>query len=297
MEPMPRSDSWDPPPWLAALPTLPAWADARPAGPWNLAGLLRGWDEWPEGMAFLDSDSPNHAWKALQDRLYDTPAGGRLTNPGQALRVLDAACGVGRFALPLADAGHSVYAVDACEPSLRALERRRGDRAVSIRWDDITTAALPGGFDLALAIELLCYLDDPDAVLGKLHDALVPGGHLVASVEAWPGALLADPSGLDPAAVASVADTRILAVPGERWVRLETAAEVADRLRRAGFVDVEVHGTHYLPDGVFAHAVDLERLGEPAHDNAVVATEARLRDHPELGPLARAWLAVGRKSG
>jgi S-adenosylmethionine-dependent methyltransferase len=290
-------DAWDAPTWLQQLPTLPGWADERPAGPWNLRGLLRGWDEWPEGMDFLDPESDNHAWKALEDRLYDEPLGGLLTAPGRDLAVLDAACGVGRFALPLAAAGHRVLALDACEPSLRALERRRGDLPITLRWDDVTTAELPGGFDLVLAMELLCYLHEPDATALRLVDALAPGGRLICSVEAWPGALLTDSSGLDASSLTSTIDARVLSIPGERWVRYDTAAELVARLQRAGLTDVAVHGTHYLPDGVFGHAVDLDRIGTAAHDDAVVAAEARLRSHPAIGPLARAWVATGTKSG
>ncbi len=267
---------------------------------WNLAGLHKGWAEYPEWMDFLDPESPGRAFKALQTRLYGD-AIGDLLEADRPLRVLDAACGIGRWAVPLARAGHHVVAIDACAPSLDAARRHVaaagvGDR-VELREGDVDVADLGGGYDLVLAMELLCYLDDAAATAKRLAATLAPGGHLIASVEAWPGGLLADPSGLSPEQVENAVRRRIIEVPGDRWVRLLAAGELAAILLGAGLDVVRSRGLFRVLDGPLMGCVDPDRLPDADYADALLDLERRLGDDPDLAPLPRAHLAVGRKEG
>ncbi len=263
-------------------------------------------------MDFLEPSSPNYHYKALQTRLYS-----ELLEPfwnsqeRSQLRVLDAACGIGRFLVPLAEAGHHVVGVDACEPSLRAAERhlcrameagRLAAGAVpELHWDDVNElscldAAEP--FDLVLGIELLCYLEDPVRIARQLSERLRPGGHLIVSVEAWPGALLSDQDAIvEPADLRSAMAEGILAVEGDRWVRAVDAAELESILQNAGLEVLWTEGRHYLPDGPLSGCLDLERLAEPGYVDEIVELEQLLAEDKSLASLPRAWIAAAQKSG
>lgn len=283
--------------------SAPAWLADLEGGPdevlWNLRGLLRGWDEYPEWMDFEAPDSPNYQFKALQTQLYREQIGDLLRSD-RPLRVLDAACGIGRWAVPLAAAGHDVVAVDACLPSLAAAERYAARQGVGDRLRlvhaDVDSYDFGDGFDLVLALELLCYLPDASATARRLSRALTSGGHLVASVEAWPGGLLADPSGLSLGAVATALETHILSVPDDRWVRLLAGDELAAILRQAGLDVVRSTGLLRVLDGPLMSAVDVTQLQSPAYRDALLGLEASLGAEPGLANLTRAVLAVGRLS-
>jgi 2-polyprenyl-3-methyl-5-hydroxy-6-metoxy-1,4-benzoquinol methylase len=267
---------------------------------WNLAGLRKGWEEYPEWMDFLAEDSPGRAFKALQTQLYRDVIGD-LLDAAEPLRVLDAACGIGRWAVPLAQAGHTVVAIDACEPSLAAARRHVAaagvGNLVTLIDGDVNTTDLGDGYDVVLAMELLCYLPDPNATAARLAATLVPGGHLVASVEAWPGALLADHTGLALEDVAAIVGTRTIAVPNDRYVRLLAADELAAILRQAGLDVVRSEGLFRVLDGPLMGCVDPDRLPDPAYREALLELERTLGNDPDLAPLPRAHLAVGRRQG
>jgi 2-polyprenyl-3-methyl-5-hydroxy-6-metoxy-1,4-benzoquinol methylase len=227
------------------------------------------------------------------------------------LRCLDAACGIGRFLLPLAKSGHEVVGVDACEPSLRAA-RRHIDHAVEagqiaehsqpqLHWDDVEELNCLSGqkpFDIVLALELLCYLHDPRSVAERLAQRLKPGGHLIVSVEAWPGALLCDPEALrEPAQLQRALEEGVLAVQGDRWLRAVDAAELASILRHSGLEVLWIEGTHYLPDGPLAACLDLERLTDPSYVDSIVALEQFCSNDRRMNMLPRALLAVATKLG
>jgi SAM-dependent methyltransferase len=287
-----RSMIDDAPPWLRALHDGGTSGDDPVS--WNLAGLLRGWREWPESMDFLDPGSPNAAWKRLETALYADLWGDLLDGP--PMDILDAACGSGRMLVPLAAAGHRVVGVDACRPSLEAAERHLEKQALSatLHWGDVR-AHEGGPFDRILALELLSYLPDAPEAAQHLASLLRPGGRLIVTVEAWPGALLADPTGLTPHTLAEALQTRVLSEPGERWVRPSDLADLGAILRVAGFGVLLTAGTHYLPDGPLGGVVDLERLDEEGYTAAVIAAERSAREDPAVSALPRAWLAIATK--
>lgn len=295
---------------MTTLPILcraPTWLDdpigaADDAAPapvlWNLRGMAQGWTDFPLSMDFLDPRSPNHGWKCLQTFLYSRVAHGALT-PRPSLRVLDAACGIGRFAVPFARAGAQVTAIDACLPSLQAAARHGadlGDRLQLIHADlhDLDVVLGEGTFDLVVVMELLCYLPDPLPVTRALARHLRPGGTLVMSVEAWPGALLSDPSGLGEVDLTEVLSSRTLSVPGDRWVRASDRQEAGAILKTAGLELVSIVGTHYLPDGPLSALLDPDRAGQPREQARVGELEDTLRADPNFSALPRAWLAVAR---
>ena len=98
--------------------------------------------------------------------------------PGAA--VLDAGCGSGRDAKVFKDLGFNVTAMKAA-PSLAALAQAHIGSPVEVKtFDQITWR---DRFDGVWACASLLHVpaEDLPVVLGKLHDALVPGGILWAS--------------------------------------------------------------------------------------------------------------------
>ena len=300
-----------PPQWIRDLPTLPSWVAERPAAPWNLCGMLKAWRDYPLAMDFLDPSSSNFHYKALQTRLYREQIADLLDSTDEPLRCLDAACGIGRFLLPLAESGHEVVGVDACQPSLHAAERHI-DQAIQdgrvaahnrplLHWDDVEELSCLSGqgpFDLILALELLCYLHDPRSVATLLAQRLKPGGHLIVSVEAWPGALLCDPEAIsEPAQLQRALEEGVLAVQGDRWLQAVDAAELESILHASGLEVLWIKGTHYLPDGPLAACLDLEQLSDPSYVDSIVALERYCSNDRRMNMLPRALLAVATKPG
>jgi len=151
--------------------------------------------------------------------------------------VLDAGCGSGRltaFLLERLPRGR-VLAVDASENMLREaaarLAPRFGDR-VSFLRADLQTLALPVPVDALFSTATFHWIPDHPRLFRGLFAALVPGGRLVAQCGGGPNL-----AGL----LARVAD--LMAAPafagwGGPW-EFASAETTADRLRAAGFADVE----------------------------------------------------------
>lgn len=285
------------PDWLVALHEGEAEAP-HSALQTNLVGMLEGWREWPLGMDFLNPASSNHAWKGLMSRLYED-AIERILGRFPGGRVLDLACGIGRFAAPLAARGATVHGIDATRPSLRAAAAHLAGTDARLLWADVGELSalvdhLEPPYDAALAIELLCYLPDPAAVLRALHPLLTPGAPVVVSVEAWPGSLITDPSGLSTGDTDAL-DSHTLHEPGARWVHAYERDELASLLSASGFEVLAIEGSHYVLDGPLGALADPSRLDGGDYDAALLALEDRLREHPSLCALPRAWLAVARR--
>lgn len=288
------------PVWLEHL------RDGPPAALANLRGMKRSWDEYPSAMDFLRPDSPNHLWKAFQTDLYRTAIGQVASqSPGTALRILDAGCGIGRLLVPMAVDGHHLLGIDASLRSLQAAQQHLAPlleadpelgKRVRLVWDDMATAEISEGpFDLVLALELLCYLDSPQETAAKLAEVLRPGGVLVASIEAWPGALLADPAGLGPSGLDRALSRHILSVQDDRWVHALQADEFEAILRAVGLEPRWIRGMHYLLDGPFGALVDPTQMGRAGYCKELTRLEDSLATGQSTAKLPRAWLAVADK--
>ena len=105
-------------------------------------------------------------------------------------RVLDAACGAGRMALPLGQAGHSVHGFDVDDSMLARMQAHLDTGrypTVALEKRDGMASAWPGGCDVVLlGANLLCNLITGGAdytaaqrlFLRRAHEALRPDGHL-----------------------------------------------------------------------------------------------------------------------
>lgn len=131
---------------------------------------------------------PSFTW-LLENPIMDELAGGQtiLERAGirKGMRVLDAGCGPGRLAIPVAEFvapnGH-VVALDLQPEMLARVRRRVADRGLR----NVTTvcAGLGQGrlgkaeFDRALLVTVLGEIPDRSAALQEIYEALKPGGVL-----------------------------------------------------------------------------------------------------------------------
>lgn len=114
-------------------------------------------------------------WPALRALLPDV----------RGLRVLDLGCGFGWFCRWARQQGAGrVLGIDVSEKMLARARADTDDPAIVYTRTDLEHLDLPpGSFDLAYSSLALHYIERLEALLGQVHRALVPGGHLVFSVE------------------------------------------------------------------------------------------------------------------
>jgi SAM-dependent methyltransferase len=109
-------------------------------------------------------------------RSYETP------------RVVDVGGGSGRIGEPLLDQGASRYVDVDLSDSMLDLARNRlsrfGDRVTLVQGDFLETA-IPGSFDVALALGYFDYIANAPAHVQRISELLAPGGSVVASFPRW----------------------------------------------------------------------------------------------------------------
>jgi SAM-dependent methyltransferase len=232
-------------------------------------------------MDFLAPSSPVHARKELERAIYlrdwaaFVPAG---------TRVLDVGGGIGRFAVWCLDRGCSVVLIEADPESLARAVAHTGGR-IEAHWTTAERMPDVDGFDVAIACELLCYVESPEPVVAGIRDRLRPGGVLLASVEARNGWVASS----DAAAGSLEAwmGDGIVHVPGDRFVRTFDRASFESLME--GFDTVLLRATHYVSSGPFENAAGLLPVEE------ALRWEDRLAEDPRAADWNRAWTGVFRK--
>jgi len=249
----------------------------------NLVGMVQAWDRDAEWLDFLDPQAPNHLSSLLERDLYLHHLAPYLPATG---RVLDLGGGVGRMTTALLDRGLEVELVD---PDLRSLWRavqHAAGRAgrLDVHWS--TGEALPKikEVDAVLAIEVLCYAENPARILKEIRTRMAEGAVLLLSVEArWGWATSLD---VAPGSLGALLSDGVVHIPEDRWVRTFEESDLRDLLK-----DWEIdwiRPTHFVPSGPFEAAagpVDLEGL---------LNLEGSLAENPHTAHLHRAWTAVAR---
>ena len=100
-------------------------------------------------------------------------------------RVLDLGCGFGWFCRWAREAGAgSVTGIDVSEKMLERARADTTDGAITYQRADLETFTIaPGTFDLVFSALTFHYLENLSALIEQIHGGLVPGGHLVFSIE------------------------------------------------------------------------------------------------------------------
>jgi ubiquinone/menaquinone biosynthesis C-methylase UbiE len=239
-----------------------------------------------------DAPSPPETWDAFFSDFYLRVAAGDERHEreahAQALGaaelarcpdggdLLDVACGFGRHAVALAQAGYHVVGVDRSHALLAEARRRAGEG----RWPELVQAdyrELPfadASFDAAINLftSLGYFGDEEDTrALAEIARVLRPDGRLVIEImhrdlmikrfseQDWhalgTGRLLLEQRSFDPAAGVAQTTQTLIETSGERdsrtfAVRVYTATELVAMLAAAGFAEVKCHGD--LDGGSFA---------------------------------------------
>jgi S-adenosylmethionine-dependent methyltransferase len=218
-------------------------------------------------------------WQVLRREL-DKHAGRELT-------VLDVGGGTGGFAVPLAEAGHTVTVVDASPDALAALTRRAADAGVAsrvraVQGDGDALAALvgPGSVDLILCHAVLEVVDDPAGVVAAIATALRPGGAVSLLVAGRAAAVLGRAiNGHVRSAAAVAGDPDGRAGARDTLRRRYDAQSAADLLVAAGLRVEETHGVRVLADLLPAAVVEED-------PKAVLELELALSARPPFRDIA-----------
>jgi trans-aconitate 2-methyltransferase len=247
---------------------------------------------------------PRRDWDAgSYDRVSDPQFGWALeqlerVDLGGDEVVLDAGCGSGRVTALLADRvpRGRVYAVDVAPSMAAHAAAALGDKA-TVLCQDLVELELPEPVDLAFSNATFHWVPDHDALFAALHRALRPGGRLVAQCGGR--------GNIDRfrRTVDEVAAEEPFAQFFTDWRgpwNYAGAEETAERLRAAGFEDVqtwsEERPTPLGDPGPFVRTVclvrHLDRLPPERHEEFVEAVLARCQrpfvlDYVRLNMTAR----------
>lgn len=183
---------------------------------------------------------------------------------GRALTVLDVGGGTGGFAVPLAQAGHTVTVVDASPDALAALTRRAaeagvGERVRAVQGDGDALASLvePASVDLILCHAVLEVVDDPAEVVAAIAAALRPGGAVSLLVAGRAAAVVGRAvNGHLRAAAAVATDPEGRAGHRDNLRRRYDAETASALLGRAGLTVEQTHGVRVLADLLPAAVVE-----------------------------------------
>lgn len=232
-------------------------------------------------------------------RLYDHLAWDlvmdRLPSPVAAMPVVDAGCGVGRWAETLVEEGHRVVGIEQAPEMAAGARARNLGAGFSLVEESMESVDLPAGEALAvLAMGSLQYTADPVAQLSRFATWTMPGGLVAVLVDGR--AALAVELGRD--GKVDEAEERVRTRRGI-WqmdgcaadLHLFDARGLEDAMAAAGLVDVVVHG---LLCGWTIKG--RERFFADLADDPVTwaAREAEWARDAGLADLGKQLLAIGR---
>jgi len=267
-------------------------------GSWNLKGDDAFANQYPLSWNYLHPDSPNFALKRFQRRLYLNRLEPWLNLLPSGASMLDLGGGIGRFSQAWLARD---WNVTLCDPNAQALVLALshlaplGGRFALQQLAAENIASLPTEhFHAVSAMEVFCYLSTPTDGMAEAARVLRPGGLLFASVESPIGSL--EPHvrhSRDAINDALIRDR--LAIENDVWVRYFTPDTLREDMESVGLQVDAVIGTHYLPDGPMHHLVDVDRLGEPDYETALIELERLLQESKTWKDAARAWVVVARK--
>ncbi|MER6674231.1 methyltransferase [Streptomyces sp. NPDC000983] len=236
-------------------------------------------------------------WEVLKDALdRQVKATGR-----EALDVLDAGGGSGKFAVQVARLGHRVTVVDPSPNALFALERRAAEAEVADRVQGVQGDAHGlfdvverGGYDAVLCHGVLEYVDDPAEGVRNAVAALRPQGVLSLLAAGLGGAVLARAlAGHFKEAKQALED------PNGRWGAGDpvphrfTAEQLTGLVEGAGLAVGAVHGVRVFADLVPGVLVDTE----PGALEALLKLEEAAAELPAFHAVATQLHVLGETRG
>lgn len=101
---------------------------------------------------------------------------------GPGDRVLDAACGTGNLAIPLAEKGAEVTGLDIAPNLLEVARQRAAAQNLPARFEEGDAEAMPyadGAYDTVVSMYGIMFAPRPDPVAAELLRVCAPGGSIV----------------------------------------------------------------------------------------------------------------------
>lgn len=216
---------------------------------------------------------PHEAW--AQEQLE------RLQLNGAEV-VLDAGCGSGKItALLLAKVPRGrVYAVDVAPSMVEHTRQALGDRVTAMQ-QDLTELTLPEPVDAVFSNATFHWVMDHDALFAALHRNMKPGARLVAQCGGY-GNIRSFRVEADRIATEDPRFREYFGAWEPVW-NYQTAEATAERLRGAGFVDVQTwledRPTTLIEAETFVRTVclvrHLDRIPPELHEQFVKAVVSR----------------------
>ncbi len=256
----------------------------------------------PTSADFLDPSSPFFPIKRLSTAIYREQLAQAVSLLPHSRRALDAGCGIGRSTMLASEHFAHVVAFDPCRANIdicKARCEKIGREGKELHWAGVEFLdTIPDEeFDFVLALEFVCYTGDPARTVAALARVLRPGGAMMLSVEAMPGALIAGDVAADAIDAVTSLQSGVpvtVSLPG-RMVRLFDAASLADLCRGAGLDPIRIIPSHFFGEGPFWQMVDDERARDDAYLNQVAAADREFRLAPNAHQFARVLTAVAIK--
>lgn len=229
-------------------------------------------------------DNPAETYERYMVPVLFAPSAERLievARPRPGDRVLDVGCGTGivaRRAAPRVRPAGRVVGLDASAGMLAVARAAAARERLSIDWREGRAEALPfadGDFDLVLSQYALMFFADPPAALAEMRRVLAEPGRVALSVFQD---LARHPfyERLD-----RVIERRLGASGVRDIFGLGDAADLRDRVARAGFSDIEVEPFSLVarfpdPDAFLAGEIDVDTAAIPATQHLDAAARADL---------------------
>jgi ubiquinone/menaquinone biosynthesis C-methylase UbiE len=265
----------------------------------NVVAYEKEWGIYPLVLDFLDKRSENYHLKALEKRIYLDIIGPYLSKIPGFSDIIDAGGGIGRFAIDLARSGHRIQVVDSSRTALKkALKhfQKEGLSDFGLHLGDIADLSMfsDNYFDAVLAIESVCYCDDPKRALKELVRVTKKRGLIIISVEGKYGGMLSEPA-VSHGNISEISRNGRLCVKGHLYVTYYTQVSLNKLLDECGIEVIRMCGSHYVADGAMSRLLEVGRLADEDYKEEMLKVEKLCRKDPVLKDLARAWVAVGRK--
>lgn len=151
-----------------------------PAGPVQVR-MLWMMSRRTRATAFWNRFADRYAARQIKDvAAYDA----MLEQAASFLRagdtVLELGCGTGTMAVRLAEGVGCYHATDFSERMIEIARAKPAPASLEFQVCAAETAFVGAPFDAICAFNLLHLVDDMPALLGQIHDALVPGGVLIS---------------------------------------------------------------------------------------------------------------------
>ena len=219
-----------------------------------------------------------------------------LDRTTKAKVIVDAGCGVGRWASKLVKLGHSVIGIEQAPAMIAAAKQKNLGSSLEIVESSIEEARLPeASVDMVLAMGSLQYTVNPQEAIVKFARWLKPGGHICLLYDS----LVAMVSELLNAGKTQEALERLYTRKGI-WVQDEHSADlhlmhreqVENYCARAGLIEIRSHGLL-----INASTLGRNRLMEQLQKNptSIMALERQLLQSEVLADTGKQILTLAKK--